>query len=225
MHHIYCISGLGADYRIFQKLQVKDAEMHFIHWEMPGANDTMRSYALKLAKQIKHSEIILIGMSYGGMLATEISSHFNNTGDGKDPGGFTIKKTILVSSCKCRDEFPGLLTLAGRMRIHRAVPYRLVLRNNFLNRFVFDPDSNKAELQLKRTMLKDLQVNFIRRSLNMIMNWKNVPAAGVVHIHGTRDKLLTPKNVKADFWIDGGGHFMVWNRAADISRIISQIIH
>jgi pimeloyl-ACP methyl ester carboxylesterase len=231
MHHIYCISGLGADHRIFQKLKIDNAELHYIEWELPAIDDTMRSYALKLAKQIKHSVIILVGVSFGGMLATEISRYYQQVKAGNSENqkpelnaALTINKTILISSCKATMELPTLMKLASRMKVHKAVPYKLVLRNSALNRFAFDLRSSEEELYLKRLMLEENNIPLIKRSIGIILNWKAGLPENVIHIHGTGDRLLTPRNVKADYWIRDGGHFMVWNRADEISAILNSLI-
>jgi hypothetical protein len=45
-----------------------------------------------------------------------------------------------------------------------------------------------------------------------------------VHIHGTADRLFPPKKLTPDYWIKGGGHFMVWNRAEEVSEILKEVI-
>lgn len=231
MHQVYCISGLGADHRIFQKLKIDNAQLHFIEWELPDEKDNMQSFALRLARQIKHPEITLIGVSYGGMLATEINRFYNRAKKNHSlhpdhPVNFpvNIKKTILISSCKSRNEFPRLMQLAAKFRLHKAVPYHFILRNKALNRFVFDLQSKQEELHLKRMMLKQHDVTLIKRSINIIFEWDNEIPNELVHIHGTKDRLLTPVNVMADHWVKGGGHFMIYNRATEISGIINKIL-
>lgn len=231
MHHIYCISGLGADHRIFQKLKIENATLHFIKWELPGKNDDMRSYALKLAKQIKHPEIVLVGVSFGGMLSTEIAGFYKKAKQDESvilksslPWPVVIKKTILVSSCKSNIEFPSFMKLTARLGLHKTVPYKIVLQSNMLNRFLFDLKSEEEELYMKRLMLRENGVELIKRSVNIIMGWKNETYSELIHIHGTDDRLLTPANVKADYWISDGGHFMVWNRAKEVSKIINEVL-
>jgi pimeloyl-ACP methyl ester carboxylesterase len=231
MNHIYCISGLGADKRIFQKLTLRGSELHFIEWELPEPGDTMRTYALKLARQIKHPSIVLIGVSFGGMLASEIGRYFAELKKGMvttpDPllnQQQIIENIILISSCKSPVEFPSLMRLAAAIKIHKAVPYRFILNNKTLNRFVFDLRSNEEELYLKRMMLQENNLVLIKRSINIIFSWKANLPADIIHIHGSADRLLTPGKVKADYWISDGGHFMVWNKAAEISAIINQLL-
>lgn len=211
--HIYCISGLGADFRIFEHLQINNAQLHPIEWLMPEPSEKLSSFAKRLSAQIKHENPILLGVSFGGMLATEISKIL------------PVKKVIIVSSNKHHGEFPMYLRAAGKLQIHKLVPYRLVTRSAALNRFIFDTRSKGEELYLKRMMLQDTDLLFIKRAIDMIMSWKSLEApAGIVHIHGKRDKLLLPSSVNATHWIDRGGHFMIWNEASHVSKIINQLL-
>lgn len=211
MQHIYCISGLGADFRIFSKIRVADAILHPIEWQMPEPTDTLASFAQKLSVQIIHPHPVLLGVSFGGMLATEIAK------------AHAVEKAIIVSSCKVRAELPAYMRAAGRIGLHKALPFWAVTQNKHLNRFIFDTRSREEELYLKRMMLADTNVQFIRRSVNMILNWKNMERpASLVHIHGDRDKLLLPGPVHPDYWVKNGGHFMIWNMAPEISSLINK---
>lgn len=214
LHHIYCISGLGADFSIFENIRIPNVVLHPISWEMPLANETLPEYAQRLSSQIWHEDAVLLGVSFGGMLATEISRIK------------PIKQTIIVSSCKCRRELPYYLRLAGSLRLHQVVPYWLVTKSSVLNRFLFDIKTTKEELLLKRLMLKHSDPLWLQRAVHMILNWQNneVPD-GLFHIHGRKDKLLLPSKVQADVWLQDGGHFMIWNKAEEISSIISKLLN
>jgi pimeloyl-ACP methyl ester carboxylesterase len=219
MRHIYCFSGLGADHRLFQNLEIKDAEMHAIHWEIPSAQDTMATYALKLAKQIKHNRVVLLGVSFGGMLVTEVAAHLHQLEHTID-----VEKVIVVSSCKSHYELPFVMRMAGKIRLHKLAPYQFILRNNKLNRIAFSMQSQEEELYLKRQMLENSSIEYIKISINIILSWKagKVPD-NIIHIHGNKDRLLRPGSVKADYWIENAGHFMVWNKASEISKIINDL--
>jgi pimeloyl-ACP methyl ester carboxylesterase len=209
--HIYCISGLGADFRIFSKLEIPGAILHPIGWEMPNQQDDMCSFAAKLSKQIQHPNPILLGVSFGGMLTTEIAKIV------------PIEKAIIVSSCKTRKELPWYMRSAGKVGLHKVVPYGLITQNQLLSRFIFDTRSRQEELYLKQMMLKQTQAEFIKRSVDMIVNWQNSNyPENLCHIHGSTDKLLLPGFIKPHYWVKGGGHFMIWNRADEVSRLIQQ---
>ncbi|HCF62788.1 MAG TPA: hypothetical protein DEU93_00310, partial [Chitinophagaceae bacterium] len=69
----YCISGLGADERIFCNLHFPEAlEPVYLKWIKPEPNETLEQYAMRLSEKIEGDEpFVLIGLSLGGMLALE----------------------------------------------------------------------------------------------------------------------------------------------------------
>lgn len=213
MHHVYCISGLGADFRIFQQLTLHNTVLHPIEWVMPEVAETLPQYAARLATQIKHPKPVLLGVSFGGMLATEISRLI------------PVQQTIVVSSCKCREELPLWMRTAGTLQLHKLVPYWMVTQFSSLNKYIFDTQSKAEDLYIKQMMLKDTHHQFVKRAVHMILTWQGqAPAENIVHIHGKADKLLLPKKVQANYWLNNAGHFMIWNRAADVSQYIKAVL-
>jgi pimeloyl-ACP methyl ester carboxylesterase len=73
---LYFISGLGADMRIFEKIQFSDSfKLIFIDWIVPIKNEPIRDYATRLSHSINTAEpFVIIGLSFGGMIATELST-------------------------------------------------------------------------------------------------------------------------------------------------------
>jgi pimeloyl-ACP methyl ester carboxylesterase len=211
---VYCIAGLGADFRIFENLRIPNATLYPIAWQEPLRNESLPDYAKRLSSQILYDDAILLGVSFGGMLAIEISRIK------------PVKHTIIVSSCKHRGELPLFFRLAGRFGLHHAMPFRLLVKSTKLNRILFDSNNNdQAELQLKQLMLEESNPVWLRRSLHMIVSWQNNEAPpGLFHIHGRKDLLFLADYVNADAWLDDGTHFMIWNKAAEISRIIEKQI-
>ncbi len=206
---VYCFSGLGADFRIFNKLKIAGVQMLPIQWSMPEKNDTMRSFAQRLATQIVHDNPVLLGVSFGGMLVTELV-------DIVQP-----QKAFVISSCTRRQQLAPWLRAVGRIGLHKLIPYHRLLQFDGLNRFVFDPASREEELYLKRLMLKENDIEFLRRSVHIIMHWqRRTSPDGIIHIHGTADKMLPLHPRKVHYAIRNAGHFMVWNRAEELSPII-----
>jgi surfactin synthase thioesterase subunit len=76
---IYLISGLGADRRVFKKLVFPtDFELIYLDWITPEPAESLEAYAARLALNIDTSApFYLIGLSFGGMLATEIAKKLN----------------------------------------------------------------------------------------------------------------------------------------------------
>ena len=88
MKKIYCISGLGADERAFSKLNIKGFELKVIRWLMPIKDETLPEYASRMRQDIDDDNPILMGLSFGGMLCTEIAKQV------------PVKKIIIDRICK-----------------------------------------------------------------------------------------------------------------------------
>ncbi len=89
---IYIFSGLGADERAFQRLDFSGYSINFIKWVLPNVKDTIESYATRLLEQIKTKKPILIGLSFGGIMAIEIAKQIET------------EKVILIASAKTKNE-------------------------------------------------------------------------------------------------------------------------
>ena len=73
--HIFFISGLGADHRAFDRIDLAGYEQTHIPWVIPEKNDSMHSYAQKMAEPIlAASHPVVIGVSLGGMIASEMTT-------------------------------------------------------------------------------------------------------------------------------------------------------
>ena len=73
MKNVYIFSGLGADKRVFQKLDFSYCNATFIEWTAPLRHESFEHYASRILSQIKHENPILIGLSFGGMMAVEVA--------------------------------------------------------------------------------------------------------------------------------------------------------
>lgn len=75
---------------------------------------------------------------------------------------------------------------------------------------------------MKRIVL-DSNASFVKWASSAILKWNNVNIPErITHVHGRKDKMIIPNNVHADYWIEDGGHMMIYNRAEQISRIIEK---
>ncbi|RZK59975.1 MAG: alpha/beta hydrolase [Pedobacter sp.] len=211
---VYFISGLGADERVFQFLDLSDIEHRFIKWNEPRKNESLSSYCHELAEQIdKNNEVILIGISFGGIIAQEISKIV------------TCKKIIIISSVKTKSEFSWQLMLASRLQIHKIAPIWFLRLSNKLTADYYFGTKSKAESKLLHQIIKDTNPKFLVWAIHQIMNWDSGELSpNLVHIHGTSDKIFPIKNIKNSIEIPNGGHFMIVNKATQIEQLIFDII-
>ena len=79
MNTVYLLSGLGADKRVFEFLDLSDFKVNHIDWIEPIDNETIESYAQRLLIQITTDRPIIIGVSFGGIIESfpKNSSKYN----------------------------------------------------------------------------------------------------------------------------------------------------
>lgn len=209
--NIYCIPGLGMDPVLFKYLQLPKCNIIPIEWISPFKKETLREYAMRLGKQINTSTpFVLVGVSFGGMCAVEIAKEL------------TPLRTILISSSKTAAELPDELKILKYIPLHFLLSDSLYLKFTMLvTKRLGVTKELKDEFKAMLTLPPE---NYFSRTINMILHWKNktVPP-GIIHIHGNADQVLYYKrNIKYDYVIEGGSHFMVVQRAKEISSIIEK---
>lgn len=208
MNEVYLISGLGADRRVFDFLDFSGFVVHHVEWIQPQPNESLSSYAARLKDQIRSSNPIIVGVSFGGMLAIEIGKLLST------------KKIILISSARTYLQIPWYFRMFGRLGVNRLIPTRVLKAHNEITDWFFGVTAQDHRRQLHDILLSTDLV-FLRWALGSILTWRNVVMlSNVFQIHGSRDRLLPVTSV--DFCVDGGGHLMVITHAPEISRTMRQ---
>src|SRR5690554_4484413 len=106
MPKVYIFSGLGVDKRVFDKIDFASLDVEFIDWIEPLKNEPINEYAHRISQKITEKEVILIGLSFGGMMAVEVSKIVE------------VKKLILIASAKNRRELPKIYRVLGKLRLN-----------------------------------------------------------------------------------------------------------
>ena len=211
MNKIYIFSGLGVDQRVFDNIDFGNLDVEFIEWIEPLKNESLEKHAKRISLSLTELNPTLIGLSFGGMIAVEISKILKT------------KQIILIASAKTRNELPKVYQLAGKLKFNKLIPNSLFKKQSFITNWFFGLETT-AEKQLLKTILKDTNPNFLSWAINEILNWKNeVHRNNCFHIHGHKDRIIPIQNLKANFIIENGGHFMTVNKAEEIERLIKQI--
>ncbi|WEK35289.1 MAG: alpha/beta hydrolase [Candidatus Pseudobacter hemicellulosilyticus] len=210
---VYFISGLGADHRVFKYLQLpQGVEAVHLHWIQPQVEESLPDYARRLAAGIDTSEpFALVGLSFGGMLASEIARQCHPV------------QTILISSIPVSTHLPGYYRVAGKLRLHRIVPIgfvKLMARSKRL--FTAEKGDDK---KLLWQIIQESDPLFIRWALGAILQWDNqeLPSP-LLHIHGTRDEVLPARFTHPTHIIEKAGHMVVMTRPAAINSILQQAL-
>ena len=212
MKTLHCISGLGADERVFAKLRLPGIALQFVPWADIDRHDAMACYAQKMAAQIPEGDgQAILGLSFGGMLASEIARMR------------PAQQVIIISSAKS----PGELHPPGKFLqfvIHNGLlPVRLASLGGKKVTGRFGAQT-EAEHDLVRSILEDTDPHFARCAFRAMLDWRSAapPPEHIVHIHGTADQLIVPDKIKPTHWVEGGQHIMIYNRAEEVSALIAR---
>jgi pimeloyl-ACP methyl ester carboxylesterase len=210
MKDLFLFSGLGADQRVFEFLDLAQYKLHHIQWIPPLKHEPIESYAKRILTQITIDKPVLIGVSFGGMMAIEVAKLI------------PTEKVILISSARTRSDLPVYYRLAGRLRLQKLVPRALLKKTNPLLFWLFGTES-KQEKDLLRSIIRDTDINFLQWAIDKIVTWQNKDVVkNTISVYGTKDRLLPSR--EGDHRIDKGGHLMIVNRAVKISGIIKQLL-
>lgn len=212
MQNVYFISGLGASKKAFSFLDLSFCIPIFIEWIEPLNIESLPNYAQRLTAQIKKPNAIVVGLSFGGMLATEIAK--NNP----------KMKVILISSNKTHTEFPKLLKIGKYIPAYQWLPNNSMKKSSNFFAWLLGA-KGKEQRMIQQQIARDTNPAFTKWAIYAILHWNNtIIPSNIVHIHGTADKLLPYRLVKVDYTIEGGEHLMIMDKAKEVSSLLKQLL-
>ncbi len=207
---IFAISGLGADKRVFKYLTLEH-ELIPVEWIKPKSKEPIIEYSKRLIKEYEigtKEEFGILGVSFGGLIATEISKLTKP------------KFTILISSVETRTELSGLIKFVGKSKLIELIPEKLLNPPKVIASLMFGTKNT----ELLNSILDDTDLTFTKWAIRELLNWKNKSQLqNLIKVSGTKDKLLPPKGDN-NILIDKGEHFMIVDRAKEVSDIINRQI-
>lgn len=210
MKKVYVFSGLGVDKRVFRNISFDHVHAEFVDWIKPSSDESMENYAKRIATIIKAEKPILMGLSFGGMIAVEISKIIDT------------EKVILISSAKTKSELSSQFKILNPIGIIKVLPSKVLKHHNFLTNWFFGA-SRKEDKRLLGQVLKETDPDFLKWAIHEILNWQNASKPkNFIHIHGSSDRIIPIENVEFTHEIRNGGHFMIMNKSQEIQRILDK---
>jgi pimeloyl-ACP methyl ester carboxylesterase len=213
--HIYLLPGLGFDTRIFSKLQFENCTSYDLNWIEPFSSEPIKDYAVRMAASIadKADKLILIGHSFGGILAQEIAAIRQ------------VDQIFLISSIRSRSELPFHFKLMAPTFLYLLFTQKLVQKT-----IQFWGESHGyakgAEQELVTDMVGQYSDKYLQWALKALSNWTgaNVPTSmQICQIHGAKDKTFPVSLIKkADYILSDGDHFMVYKKAKAVKSFIQK---
>ncbi|MFL5728783.1 MAG: alpha/beta hydrolase [Cytophagaceae bacterium] len=207
---LYLIPGLGMDERLFQGLDVP-CKIKVIKWIPVNKHESLKDYALRMAQAIDTTHPFSIaGVSFGGMCVIEIAKVYKP------------RHAILISSIKTKREMPFRMKLLRIFPIYRIMSDQVCIRSAMIARSMFG--IQKAQSGLFHDMMKTMPPKYYRRAVHCVVSWKNkVYPSGLMHIHGSKDRIFPLKKIKDPVVVPGGTHLMILTDAQNISVILKTI--
>lgn len=210
----YILSGLGADERVFDRIDFGVYEPVFIPWEPVQTGQSFESYVKQLTKQVQASTPVLIGISFGGIVAQEMSALLNNC------------PVLILASVQTRASLPFWMKAGGKIGLQKLMPVKTLLRNKKGNHWFFGTKTTEEHAILDQ-ILADSDPLFTKWAIHQIVIWKRrTPVSSeVLHIHGSKDRIFNIKKVHPDYIIEGGTHFMTVSKPEELSQIIQRALN
>lgn len=210
------IPGVGADERAFSQLEIKGAfKKVYANWiPLQSSGMSFESYCIRLTEHYKiDREDILIGLSFGGLVAQQIGRTLEN------------QHVILLSSFRNRKDLRNIWNLALRMKLYKLLPSQKI-------RFIVDVASlflhtwRRRSGSVLKEMLSDADFKLIKWSLRMIerSDLSDSYKSGYLSLVGDKD-LLIKQWSDSQMKINGGSHFMVHDKADLVAKQIENYLN
>lgn len=205
---------MGANSKVFERLQLDEYNLHFIEWIIPQKDESIENYARRMSKDIDiSSPVILIGMSFGGIIVQEISNYIET------------EKIVLISTVKNRKELPTLYKISSAMGLHKLIPSVFFHNTKLMAKTLFGKNTDSIIKTLERYFtMRDIR--YSRWAMDKVVNWKQVEShKNLLHLHGTKDSVFPSKFIKNVTFIKGGTHLMIFTRAKEVNQHILKFLH
>jgi len=209
--HIFFISGLGADHRAFNRIELEGYQQTHVPWVIPEKSDTMHSYARKMAEPILAAKNpIVIGVSLGGMLASEMTTFVPHL------------QAILISSIKSPIE-RSLVLKAGRVfPVQRIMSVWFMKKMSFVWRWSkYKLPKDEVDVMVK--MFHEQDNRFLKWAMINAPKWKGTGVRERIHhIHGDSDRMFPLKRIEGSTVVKEGTHLMVFAKGAEVTALIKE---
>ena len=190
--------GMAASPKIFEYLKLpKNFEIHLLSWIPPLKDEPLTNYAKRMCKRVVHKNPILLGVSFGGILVQEMAKHI------------FVKKIIIISSIKAKEELPLPMIVAKRTNVHKLLPTKLIENIEYLTIFAFGKGIKKR-VALYQKYLSERNSEYLNWAINALVNWdQNKFSDKLIHIHGDSDTVFPVKNLINPYFKIKGGHAVI----------------
>lgn len=202
LNHVYLMPGMAANPSIFEhiKLPTEAYKIHWLEWQIPTKNETLQAYAQRMCKFIEHDNVVLLGVSFGGILVQEMSKYVK------------VKKLIVVSSVKSQHELPKRLKFLKVTKAYNILPTQLVSNIDLLAKYALG-ETIKKRVDLYKKYLSVNDKTYLDWAIKQVVCWDQEEAhPDAIYIHGDNDAIFPHSCGGNCIVIKGGTHIMIINK-------------
>jgi pimeloyl-ACP methyl ester carboxylesterase len=200
--HVYLMPGMAANPTIFEYIKLPEDrfKIHWLEWKIPNKKETLQSYSKRMIEDVKYDNIVLLGVSFGGILVQEMSKLIK------------VRKLIVVSSVKSHHELPKRLKLLKYTKAYKILPTQLVSNIDALAKYAFG-ETIKRRVDLYKKYLTVNDKRYLDWAIKEVVCWGQEEAhPTAIYIHGDKD-VVFPDSTQGDcIVIKGGTHIMIMNK-------------
>ena len=206
--------GMAANPLIFEYIDLPREKFatHWLEWMLPDGDESLQSYAGRLAQEVTHENSVLIGVSFGGVIVQEMSKYLE------------LRRLIIISSVKTRDELPRRMRYAAKTGLYRLLPTRIL---DYIDHFekIAVNDFLKKRAELYRKYLSVRSTEYLDWAIKHLVCWQQEkPIENIIHIHGNKDNVFPYKYIKGCITVEGGTHIMIINRYRWFNEYLPELI-
>lgn len=206
--------GMAASSSIFEKIKLPEDvfEIHLLDWIMPEKTESLKKYAERMSKFVKHDKAVLIGVSFGGILVQEMAQFLE------------LRKLIIISSVKSNKELPNRMKIAKTTKAYKLIPTSLLSNVEALTKYAFGT-MIKDRLKMYKKYLTMHDKVYLDWAIEQVVCWERaVVDDNVIHIHGDNDSVFPFQNIKNCINVKAGTHIMIINRYKWFNENLPDII-
>ena len=206
--------GMAASSSIFEKIKLPEDvfEIHLLDWIMPEKTESLKKYAERMSKFVKHDKAVLIGVSFGGILVQEMAQFLE------------LRKVIIISSVKSNKELPSRMKIAKTTKAYKLIPTSLLSNVDALTKYAFGT-MVKERMNLYKKYLTMSDKVYLDWAIEQVVCWeRTVVDDNVIHIHGDNDSVFPVQNIKNNINVKAGTHIMIINRYKWFNENLPDII-
>lgn len=214
MTHLYLMPGMAANPSIFEHIDLPPDRysIHLLEWIIPEKQESLSSYARRMAQKVTHDHSVLLGVSFGGVLVQEMAQFLK------------LRKLIIVSSVKTKYELPRRMKLSRKLKLYKLIPTRLIEDVDTLAKYAFG-ESIKNRVALYQKYLSMNDKRYLSWAIKEMVCWdQQSPPEGIIHIHGDADPVFPIRYIQNPLVIKGGTHIMVITRAKWFNKNLPELI-